>query len=493
MKYRLKTVGTNRYKARWLLLGIFAVGYGATFQAFGSNSIEYFGFTVISALACAMLLTALGPPLTFKLPVWIVLAVFIVAYYTKFYMMVGYPNSMPSELFKRMVWLIKSPETLLNAYATLTYAFVTFCITSWWLLVHTRFHLSRFSRYEINYRSALVILIWVVPLLMLVTTAVMYVTGIAKMAAESVYLPYRLAGWVFYIRTTLIPALLLLLIWCSDTMGNRKSMAFGLLLLFLHGLSDMLLRSSRGSLLIMFLMLMMLFLITGKVTRHRLRIFAAVLLTTTILWPIISIYRYIRARNISISISDSLAASIERVSSSNYSAFGLETLGEGIKSTLYRFVGIDSLLSIVSAEVGHLGVKVFSTSVSGYFKVEIMGYSPDSIIGLATSLPGWFYIAGGDYAVVAGIFCFVLASWIVWYALSRSGIRSLPVAQTVFLFWIFRISSAGVLERLYLEALTIIGSIAACEWIVRVFGKKTSVITKYKGQIGTTFLLNREP
>ena len=490
MKYRLKTVGANSYKARWLLLGIFAVGYGATFQAFGSNSIEYFGFTVISALACAMLLTALGPPLTFKLPVWIVLAVFIVAYYTKFYMMVGYPNSMPSELFKRMVWLIKSPETLLNAYATLTYAFVTFCITSWWLLVHTRFHLSRFSRYEINYRSALVILTWVVPLLMLVTTAVMYVTGIAKMAAESVYLPYRLAGWIFYIRTTLIPALLLLLIWCSDTMGNRKSMAFGLLLLFLHGLSDMLLRSSRGSLLLMFMRLLLLFVVTRSITRHRIRVFFVVLLLTMLLWPLITVYRYIRAEQIDMTIGDALTESTRYIFS--YGGISVsETLGETIKSFLFRFVGAESLLPIVGSGIQPIGKNVFSMSVIKFVTVEVFGYSPDTPIGVAPSLLGWFYIVGGNTLVVLGMLCFVVSSWVVWHVVSKSKLRCIPIAQAMLLLWFFSVASVGSLDKQYVAGLALIGSIAACEWIILTFAKRRPVKIIYKRQRRTTTLLDK--
>lgn len=468
---RLAGVNLRWYKARWLLPLIFIVGYIATFPRFEPVALEYLGLTILSIFACSLLLTRLNPPLVNKLPIWIILGVFMAAYYLKFYLMVWNPDIMPLGPFRRLQWIIKSPEILLNTYATMTYAFVTFCLTSWCLLVYTKIPRSHSFKREVNYRRIFSVLIWLIPLLMIVTTLVMYVTGMARMAAESVYLPFHLAGWIFYIRTALIPALLLLLVWCSDKAGSRKQLTFGILLLFLHGLSDMLLRSSRGSLLMLFMMLMLLFVIAGQLTKQRIRLFAIILLMTMLLWPVISVYRYIRAGSYSVSIGDSLSESIASMSS--YGSISVpETLSEAIKSVLFRFVGVDSLLSIVDAGAQPLGFNVFSTSVPSYFKVEVMGYSPDTIIGLSPSLPGWFYIVGGNYLVVAGMFCFVLLTWTIWRALSKSRLRCLPVAQTLFLFWVFRISSSGVLDRQYLNILVIVGAIAMCEWLLRTFGKK---------------------
>ncbi len=486
-KSKSRKSNSNWYRARWLLLLIFVAGYIATFSIFDSIAFEYLVFTIISTFACFLLLTRLNPPLVNKLPIWIILVVFISAYYIKFYLMVWNPDIMPSGVFRRLQWIIKSPNVLLNTYATMTYAFVTFCLTSWWLLVYMKPPRSHFFKREINFncRRIISVLMWLIPFLMVITTVVMYLTGISRMAAESVYLPFRLAGWIFYIRATLIPVLLLLLIWCSDKTGMRKSLTFGILLLFLHGLSDMLLRSSRGSLLMMFIMLMLLFVVTRQVTKQRMRLFAIILLMTMLLWPVISAYRYIRAGSFSISIGDSLSESIDSISS--YGSISVsKTLSEAIKSVLFRFVGVDSLLSIVDAGVKPLGIKVFSTSVSSYFKVEIMGYSPGTIIGLSPTLPGGFYIVGGDKFVVLGMFCFVLLTWIAWRALSMARLRCLPVAQTLFLFWVFRVPSSGVLDRQYLSIMVMVGSIAVCEWIIRTLGKAFPNALKHREQINGT-------
>ncbi len=479
---KLANVHSKWYRARWLLLLVFVGGYLATFSIFEPIALEYLVFTIISIFACSLLLTRLNPPLVNKLPIWIILAVFILAFYIKFYLMVWNPDIMPLGLFRRLQWIIKSPEILLNTYATMTYAFVTFCLTSWWLLVYKKIPRFRSFKREINYRRIFPVLMWLIPFLMIVTTLVMYVTGISRMAAESVYLPFHLAGWIFYIRTTLIPVLLLLLIWCSDKAGSRKHLILGILLLFLHGLSDMLLRSSRGSLLMMFIMLMLLFIVTRQITKQRIRLFAIILLMTMLLWPVISAYRYIRAGSYSVSIGDSLSESINSISS--YGSISVsETFSEAIKSVLFRFVGVDSLLPIVESGIQPLGVDAFNISVTKFVTVEVFGFSPDAPVAVAPSLPGWFYIVGGNYLVIAGMFCFVLFIWVTWRTLLKSRLRCLPVAQTLFLFFVFRISSSGTLGSLYLKILVIGGSVTVCEWIVRTIG--TASVSKNVGISGS--------
>lgn len=466
---KLAKANSKWYRARWFLLLIFVIGYIATFSTLDSGALEYLGLTMLSIFACFLLLSRLNPPLIKKLPIWIILAVFMVAYYLKFYLMVWNPEIMPSGFLRQFYWMLNSPEILLDTYATMTYAFVTLCFTAWWMLAYAKTSQTHTFEGEINYRRIIPLLTWLIPLLMVVTAAIMYITGISRMAAESVYLPFRLAGWAFYIRTTLIPALILLLIWSSDKAGWRKLLTFGIVLLFLHALSDMLLRSSRGSLLMMFIMVALLFIVTGRITKQRMRLFGVVLLLTILLWPVISAYRYIRAGSYTIPINRSLSEAMENLSSYGSMSFS-ETLSEVFKTGFFRFTGVDSLLPIVGSGIQPLGTSAFNISVTKFVTVEIFGFPPDVPMGVAPSLPGWFYIVGGNYLIVAGMFCFMLLLSITWRILSKARLRCLPVAQALFLFLVFTISSSGTLDRLYLKILVIVGSIAVCEWIMRTVG-----------------------
>ncbi len=460
------------YKARWFLLLIFVGGYITTFPIFKPVALEYLSLTMISIFACSLLLACLKPPLVNKLPIWIILGVFIVAYYLKFYVMVWEPEIIPSGFFRRFYWMINSTEILLDTYSTMTYAFVTFCLTAWWLLVFTKTPQIQPFKREINYRRIIPILIWLLLPLMIVTAGIMYSTGIGRMGAEAVYLPFRLAGWIQHIRVSLIPALLLLLIWYSDRAGWQKHLNFGILLLFLHALSDMLLRSSKGSLLVMFMMLILLFVIVGKITKQRIHLFGIILSITIVLWPIISAYRGFRSGSYPVPIGSSLSKSIGGILSFGSISF-LEILSNASKSFFFRFVGGDSLLAIVGSGLQPMGTSAFNISITKFVTVEIFGFPSDKPMGVGPSLLGWFYIVGGNYLVVVGIFCLMLLTWMIWYSFSKARLRCLPVAQTLFLSLIISIFSGGALDGKYLTVLVMIGSIAVCEWIARTFGSTT--------------------
>ncbi len=458
------------YKSRWLLLLLFLAGYLTTYSKLEGFEIEYLTLTFLSIIACSLLLARLTPPLNKKLPIWIILAVFMVAYYFKFYWMVYDPGILGNGwVMKKLYSLLQYPTVLIETFTTISYAFIAFCVTAWFLLGHTRsLHMKPWKE-RINYRSVTSILLWLIPLLMGITTYVMYITGMCRMAADNSYLSFRLAGWVFYARTTLIPALLLLLIWSSDKAGLRKRLAFGIILLFLHGMSNMLLRSSRGAILMPFILLTILFLVTERITKKRVQLFGVILLVTILLWPVISYYRYVRAADPTMSIDTNLVDSINNVSSAE--SFSLsEMFKEATIAVMFRFVGADSVVQIRGANLQPLYSDAFGMSVSRFFTVDVIGFSPNDINGCAPSFPGWFYLVGGNGLVVIAMAGFVLLSWFCWYLLARLKLRCLPVAQALFLWWIFHLFSSGVLDRLYLGILVMMGSVAACECLLRMGG-----------------------
>jgi len=438
------------YKSRWLLLIMFFVGYLATYSKLKGFEVEYLSLTFFSILACCLLLTRLNPPLHKKLPIWIILAVFMVAYYFKFYWMVYDPEILGvGWVMRKLYSLIQSPTVLFETFTTISYAFITFCVTAWFLLGHTRSLHMEPSKRRINYRAVISILLWLIPILMGITAYVMYITGIGRMGADNPYLPFRLAGWITYIRKMFIPALLLLLIWSSDKVDLRKCFTFGIILLFLHGLSIMLLSASKGALLLPFVILIILFLVTRRVTKKRVLLFCIILLITIILFPIISYYRNLRTADLHVPIGSSLVAAIINISSDE--SFSFFNLGkEATASVMLRFTGADSIVQIRGANFPPLYTDVFGMSVSKFFTFDVIGYPPNAIQGMAPSFLGWFYLVGGNGLVVIAMAFFVFLSWFCWRLLAKLKLRCLPVAQSLFLWWIFYLFSEGVLDRLYL-------------------------------------------
>jgi len=453
-----------KLRVRWLLPLLFIIGYIATFSIFEDFALEYFVLTGVSFLVCCLLLSVLNRPLQITAPVWVLLLLFLVAYYLKFYWIAPNPEIIKTVWFTTMHWIDDSPAMLLKGYAATTYAFIIFCLTAWLLVVHVRPLQVSSTKREIDYRFVISILLWLVPILMVATTYLMYITQIAIMGAESKYLPFRLAGVIFYTRFTIIPALLLLLIWCGDQMGSRKHLKLGITLLFLHGLSDVLLRGSKGFLLLLFISLLFLFLLTGRMNKQRAWLVIIIAFLSIMLWPLVSTYRYIRDADGGIIYT--LVEAVNTILQTSPSLPNI--LGETLKMIMFRFTGMEGLLPIVAAGIQPLGItSLFDPIVERVFTVEVVGYSPFAIQGTAPSLLGWFYLVGGNYVVVAGVFCFVLLTWVFWSFLAKIRLLCLPVAQALFLILVFGFSMEGAMDRINLGVLTTAGSIAVCELIIR--------------------------
>jgi hypothetical protein len=243
----------------WLIPVVFIAGYLATFNIFEDMSFKYLSLTMASIFACCLLLSRLlNRPLQSTLPIWVIFGVFILAYYLKFYWLVFFPE-LGLGMHPLFASLFYSTFALISSYATTTYAFGSFCIVSWFLIGKPKAEHSReesgvggkkedVGRKIINYRFVIFATLLIVVCLMLVTGYITYITGISVMSAAPVYLPFRLAGIIFYTRTVFIPALLLLLVWCGMRSERYIWTNIGLTLLLIHGLSDMVLRSSRGGL-----------------------------------------------------------------------------------------------------------------------------------------------------------------------------------------------------------------------------------------------------
>lgn len=456
-------------KIIWLLPIVFIVGYLATHSKLEGFELEYLVHTLCCVIACCLLLTRMRSPLHTKAPFLIFLPVFIVAYFIKFYWIVYDPEILTGDWIVLQIYdLAKSPAVILKWFDTISYAFITYCLTSWFLIGTRKYMKKRGPTRNINYSYVTKVLLIFIPSLMFVTSYVMYHYGIGMMGAENQQLPFHIAGWILSIQITLIPGLLLLMIWYSDEKGLKKYFTVGLILLFLHGINGMLMRSSRGFLLQLFIMLMVLFFVTGRINKKRVQMFVVVLLITIIVTPIISFYRIIRAANLSVPIS-SLLVEAAKDASSNKS----ESLFEGLMAgssfmLLTRFSGADNLLHVIGAGSEPLGVSAFTgpMSVPKYYTVEVIGF-PDKEHSEAPSALGFFYLIGGTGMVVFGTLFSIVFTWFCWCSFVKLRLLCLPVAQTLFLAWFIIIFIEGTLDQPLVPLLVIGGSIFVCEFILR--------------------------
>lgn len=457
---------TNWYEFRWIIPLIFVFGYLTTSSHFDGVLLEYFIFHMLSIFACCVLLTRLASSFKENLPIWTIFSVFIVAYYLKFYLIIIFSSSIEMLPYYKYV---RSGEILYKTFISLSYAFLVFCLTSWVLIGRAKPIKYNLLPGKVDYRSLIVCLELTIVFLIITTGGIMFVYGIGRMSATNVYLPFRLAGWIFHIRFTFLPFLILLLIWCSDRMHLRKHFLFGMTLLVMHGLTEMLLRASRGSLLIIFIMLMMMFVITGQLTKKRLRLFFMIMFSTVLAWPFITTYRFLRTVSDVTSVAGPLQLALSNVLMS-WASFTRFFTASFI-NLLNRFVGVDALMIAMTSNK-KLGLKVFSVPVHEYFTISVAGHSSRASTSFAPSLLGWFYLVGGEVMVAVGICLYVYLIWVIWNALSRSKLYCLPVAQAYYLFLVFTITSSGFPEKVSLMVMVTAGTIAVSEWIMRLFVQK---------------------
>ncbi len=467
----MKEKTINWYKYGWLIPLIFIVGYVSTFLLFDEFSLDYFSLNVFSFLACCLLLTRLGPPLIKKLPIWIIFSYFLAFYFIKFYLLIIMPWDIP---FTGAELLHQSEELAIDVFETTSYAFIVFCVTAWFLLYFSRNLTFNATPKNIKYKPVVSFLKRTVPILMIMTGAVMYIFNIK--AGINEYLPFRLAGWTVYIRAILIPALLLLLIYFGNEANQKKNVKLGIGLLFLHGISEVLLKTSKAGLLFPFLMLALLLIITRQMTKKHMKLLVSIILITIILFPVIGIYRYTRASNTAVSSSfgEALLLSTEILSYS-------ELMAIEVAGIIGRFVGVDFLTYIINAHFKPLYFEAFfgDSTISDVMK-EAMGVPLWAQYGIAPGLLGWFYLVGGSSFVSIGIAGLTILVWLIWRGIAKAKLYCTPIAQTLFLFLLITICSEGMLlSQVYLQILVIGGSVSVCEWMVRQYKIKKRLRPKY--------------
>ena len=478
----------KRFNIAWLIPLIFLAGQFIICLKSEALDVRYIFLTAVLIVVSVNLIRRLGTFSVANLPLWIMLAVLFITYFIQFYWMVFDPQITTNSWFPNLHWLAYSPEVRFNSFLTATLGFATFGITAYIIAAKPIKSPKTGPNTNVNFPFTVSILIWLIVPLMAATSYIMYITGIGRMGAETVTLPFRLGGWIFHTRNSLILGLILLLIWCSDNRRLKKHFILGIILLLIHGITSSLLTSSRGAILYLFLNLLFLLILTGKLNKQRLSFAAIVIAIAIMLWPVISAYRYTRMPDHKVPITTSLGEAIESLYAgpSTYS----EELTNGLQAILFR-TGMISLFPIMGSDFEPLGTGIFDTTVTKFYTNDVLGFSPEHISSSAPSLFGWFYLLGGNICVIIGIAMLTVAVWSFWPMLARLKLLSLPVSQALFLGFFLNFLKEGSLDQFWLEPTVLAGSIAACEFILR-FSRNKSEYKKLKVRKNEHSLFNQQ-
>jgi hypothetical protein len=146
----------------------------------------------------------------------------------------------------------------------------------------------------------------------------------------------------------------------------------------------------------------------------------------------------------------------------------------GAELTFMRVCGVELLIIYNGVGVQQLGPRAWAEltgpgGIARYVTIDIFGFPSDENISIAPGFLGWFYLVGGNGIVILGLLGFTLGAFFLWKILAQMKIYSLPVAQTLFLFFLLNLAIDGVLESIFsLPTLAYPTSIAICEWFMRL-------------------------
>ena len=462
---------------RWLVALVPIIGFLITQEGLGEFAADYMAWTLLATGCAGVIIWRVRHDWLRALPQLALFSLFIVGYFVQFFWSILTPDSL-EEIYWELPVVVSEPGVLSESYEIINLGFLGLTLGT--VLTLGLRQAKAASPAQLpqpvasddqrrHFERVSLVLLFVTPALMLGSGLAMFAYGIAVSGAQSVYLPFRASGIIYYTHAMVVPALLCLLVWCTDVAGLRRRMQLGVALVLLHGLTGMMLRSSRGVLLMVAALLFIVMLVSGRLTWKRFAPILAFGLLMGLLWPLFTIYRNVR-------VVDPAMGPLAALSESLGSLFGgsealSETFSSGMENTVRRIGNVYSVMLLAwkqTAPVGLKSVFIGGLDLGRYFTVEVLGYPADAPHSSATSLLGWFYLVGGKPLVVVGMACFAAFVAGLWRGLALLKLRTLPVARSMMIFWLALTALEGALDRLALSMLTLAAAVAVPELVLRL-------------------------
>jgi hypothetical protein len=454
---------------------VFPLGYVVTAEFFSAYALEYLLLTAVSMVACAFLLPVLRRPFIEELPVVLLLVVFLVAYYFKFYLMVLRPDLvylLPLRMDRNFIF----DATMIRVYATTTWAFVAFCFSSMMFCVLSGPYSHR--QHQLQPTIFAMHLSFALALILIVVSSLLVVRFNIVMGLPGQALPFRLGGLIVYLRTITIPVLLVLITWGGFQLRHKWWPLIGGVTMMVYGVSDMLLRTTKGKLFFLLMAMSFLWLLQGNRVRvmHVVRALIAAPFMI-VAFQLIGDARFVRHNYTGSMLEAVTTAAAMQLESISVLGF-FSTISAAIERVLMRLSGSDLLVALVAYNAEQIEWRIWEVLLrprgfAGYLTVDIFGAPAELIhvFGLAPSLVGFFYIIGGNALVLLGISVFTITILWLWRKLVLSNLGSKVVSQVFLLMFVLNVAIDGVLDRAIMHQLPVyIFSLVLCEclwWVGR--------------------------
>jgi hypothetical protein len=292
---------------------------------------------------------------------------------------------------------------------------------------------------------------------------VMATYRIGVMGGDLVVLPYRLAGWTIWTVRVLVPALLLFAAFAGERLGRPALTRTALAAILAVAALDLLTTTSKAGLVMAFLQPLLLFAFMGRLDRRRMQFAALALAGLAALFPLFTALRWERVSGADVT------AALDAVRAGRA---GDDALLGLLRPAGLRLTGVAYLLPALPhpGPRPDLVLEGFSGGfgVSRFASETVFGHDRDFSSRMAPGLLGWFYLAGGRWAVLPGLVLFLCVIEGLWRLLLYLRLRTGPVALAMLAAFLLTVLSDGVLEAMALPLAALAATTAGLELLARL-------------------------
>ncbi len=441
-----------------------------------SFSSTYLWCVVLCLVFYRLIVSSLKLPLIYSAPTWILLGLFSLGYFSKFFLIPLLPDNLIDLLGFKFADLSADNELVQNSFLLTTAGFCVFCTTTvvWPKIAgNKQLNTAHFPVENQNETKNKYLYFFVLMFLCCIVTGYFqFIYKIGVMGRQFEGLPYRLGGIVFYMRTGVLPYLLTILIYVSEKAKVKKFRLAFLILLILHALSQSLLTSSRSQVLLMLLPLFFIYSFEKRINR-KFFISALFILLFTVISA--SLFTYLRYYYIDYGYSNIINA----VSSYNdQNDFNSKLIG-GTLFLFGRITGFDGVLLSLTVPPPEISLSrvislLFSEpSLSEYYTHDVAGVR-NAGVGFSPGLIGGLYLLSGYPGVLVGIPLWIILWAKFWSFFTSSRYKSSLVMISYLAFFYFLQSQEGTFDA-FLKMIAVL------------------LFSFYVGEVLTNYLVKKSP
>lgn len=441
--------------------GSLVLGYLVTASFFpGHQGREYALLSLVSAVASALFVASAMKESPTRILRIMLLVVFCLGYYAQFFWLVVDRNV--DRDLAAVTAANLHPEAMLDVFRETTWSFAGLAALA---IGMDRIPWGRRPLPPVSPAAGARIgklAIVVAAVLLVLILPVMAAENIGLMAARPPQLPFRIAGWSIYGLRMLVPGLFLLAAATGEKIEGSNLLRAAVIGLVVAGVGDMLITTSKSSLVLAFIRLLLLMQLMGTLSRPRLQMVVVAMAVLALLFPFFGALR--TARVYGLGGAEAVRAAREDRDRN------VESILDLIRPSVMRVSGAAALLPLIELDpipaVAAAGF-VSPIGISAYITVAVYGHEPGAPAAEAPGLLGWFHLAGGKDFVLPGVLVLLLLVELLWRIVWVVPLISRDVVLTLLAAFLLTVITDGVIESIGLPLLVIAGTAVGLEVVAR--------------------------